>query len=214
MSELRRIAIITVAFLALGSGQVITKELPPSEPQLIGVRDNTDSRIVDAALSNEQEPEPAQAEPLVGDGPIREGYVASFGAFSLSKCGKRAMFLAQTNLPRGYFFEDGELKFLRNRWLPCFGWGAIYEIDMEDTTADHVSRRYIFFGHRDACCSWGITQRYLIVWDENWCRINCVLANYGRSICRCDHKGLPCIYQGAQKSPTPIERLSDKATQR
>jgi hypothetical protein len=132
---------------------------------------------MDAALINEQEPEPVSAEPLVGDGPIREGYVASFGAFSLSKCNKRAMFLAQTDLPRGYFFEDRDLKFHKNQWLPCFGWGSIYTIDMEDTTADHWSRRYIFFGHHDVCWPCGVAQRYLIVWDENWCRISCVLNN-------------------------------------
>lgn len=199
MKRLHQVALVAFGLLALSSGQAITEQMPNSQPHLVGMSHNKGTRMLAAAFVNETNSEQLPSEPLVGNTLGREGYVAAFGSFSLSSCAKRGMFLARTTLPRCYFFEDRDMTFSKNTCLPCIGPGSIYSVAMEDTTYNHKSLRYIFFGAQEVCCTCGVGQRYLIVWDEQWCLINCVLANYGKSICPCNNSGLPCIYQGAQK---------------
>jgi hypothetical protein len=138
---------------------------------------------------------PRHATPYVG--PDKQtsypmGYVASFGAFSLPEqpipppppapppppIDGHAMFLARKqSLPGLYCFYDGPLTFeyfATDDWLGVTGW-------MYKAQTSGAGLRHFLFGAETVGWCQGVAQRYVVVYDQWWCPVNCVCANYGEA---------------------------------
>jgi len=120
------------------------------------------------------------------------GYIASFGAFSLPEqpipppppapppppVDGHAMFLARKQaLPWCYCFYDGAMTydyFATDDWYCVTGW--LYSAQIPGAGV-----RHFLFGAETVGWSQGVAQRCLIVYDQWWCPVSVVYANYGEA---------------------------------
>jgi hypothetical protein len=120
------------------------------------------------------------------------GYIASFGAFSLPEqpippppptpppppIDGHAMFLARKQtLPWCYCFYDGAMTFdyfATDDWYGVTGW--LYSAQIHGAGV-----RHFLFGAETVGWCQGVAQRCLIVYDQWWCPVSVVSANYGEA---------------------------------
>jgi len=163
------------AFGVLSSGHVFTAEQREPSPALVGLQRAGDGE------GNPGQPRRMSDSAAGTTFGTSLGYVASFGSFSVphqTSANGRAMFLANTPYADGYFFFDGPMTYEFFAVDPLSNVkGRVYQVNLPDNTV-----RHFLFGARCECCCCGILQRWLIVYDQDWNRVNAVLANVGRTL--------------------------------
>jgi hypothetical protein len=130
------------------------------------------SQIACESLTNARL-QPAEP-PLVGGSTNAEGYIASFGAFSLANSQGKALFLARS-IPYARF-KDVTIQYDANFYGTFIGEGSRYKLIGPNGTVV----RYFWFSDRDYFVWPGslFRQRRLVVTDDSFIILSDVCANY------------------------------------
>lgn len=101
----------------------------------------------------------------VGGSKQKQGYVASFGSFSLSRTKSEGMVFLEDKFPDPYFFEHGKLTYVREYTdKKTKVSGSLYKM-----VASNKEVYYFLFGNKDICLVDDVIRRFLFVYTSDGC---------------------------------------------